>query len=81
MTTVDIGDFGGYSLNLYKITVRLARGPDTIYIIAVNAEDAVKQMRKAYEDVNVLYLESLERLAGSFFASEEAQAILMPPAD
>lgn len=76
MTTVDLGEFGGYSLGLYKVTIRLAGGADTVYVIAVHAEDAVKQMRKAYDDLNVLYLESLERLAGSFFVSEEAEASL-----
>jgi hypothetical protein len=76
MTTVDIGEFGGYSLGLYKATVRLARGSDTVYVIAVQAEDAVKQVRKTYEDLNVLYLESLERLAGSFYVSDEAKTVL-----
>ena len=81
MTTVDLGEFGGYSLNLYQAVIRLARGPDTVYIIAVDAEDALAQIRKAYSDLNVLYLESLERLAGSFYVSEKAQASLKAAAD
>jgi hypothetical protein len=81
MTTEDSGEFGGYSLNLYQAVIRLARGPDAVYIIAVDAEDALVQIRKAYADLNVLYLESLERLAGSFYVSEKAQANFKPAAD
>lgn len=76
MTTVDISEFGGYSLGLYKATVKLAGGTDTVYIIACDAEDAVQEIRKVYADLNVLYIESLDRLAGSFFVSEDAEALL-----
>jgi hypothetical protein len=79
MSAVDIGAFGGYALGLYKVTVRLAGGSDTAYVIACDAEDAVKQVRKATEDLNVLYLESLERLAGTFYVSEEAEAVFRSP--
>ena len=79
MSAVDIGEFGGYALGLYKVTVRLTGGSDTAYIIACDAEDAVKQVRKATEDLNVLYLESLERLAGTFYVSEDAAEVLGSP--
>jgi hypothetical protein len=78
MTTFDIREFGGYSLGLYKATVRLSGGSDEIYVIATDAEDAMKQVRRALEDLNVLYLESLERLAGAFYVSEAAEAVLKP---
>jgi hypothetical protein len=77
----DIGKFGGYSLNLYRAVVRLTGGTDAVYIIALHAEDAVKQIRKAYADLNVLYIESLERVAGSFFVSEDAEAVLKAAED
>ena len=81
MTTVDIGEFGGYVLGLYKVNVRLAGGSDTAYVIACDAEDAVKQIRKATADLNVLYLESLERLAGTFFVSDAAEEVLRTPSE
>jgi hypothetical protein len=81
MTTVDIGEYGGHSLNLYQAVTRLAMGSDTIYIIAVDAEDALAQIRKAYADLNVLYVESLERLAGSIYVSEKAETNFKAAAD
>jgi hypothetical protein len=81
MTTVNIREFGGYELSIFKTTVRLAGGMDTVYVIAVHSEDAVRQVRRAYEDLNVLYLESLERLTGSFYISEEARAVMKAPTE
>lgn len=68
----NITEIGGFSLMLFKATVKLAKGTDTCYIVARNVEDAVQQVRKAYDDLNVLYIESVERLTGTIFFSEAA---------
>ena len=71
-TMSNIAELGGYSLMLFRATVRLARGTDTCYVVAQSVEDAVQQVRKAYDDLNVLYIESVERLTGTLFLSEAA---------
>ena len=63
-------------LNLFKATIRLARGTDTCHIVARDVEDAVQQVRKAYEDLNVLYIESISRVGGSLFISQAAKDVL-----
>jgi hypothetical protein len=68
----NIAELGGYSLMLFRATVRLARGTDTCYVVAQSVEDAVLQVRKAYDELNVLYIESVERLTGTLFLSEAA---------
>ena len=64
------------SLNLFKATIRLARGADTCHIVSRDLEDAVQQLRQAYEDLNVLYIESIERVGGPLFVTAAAVGVL-----
>ena len=73
---IDISQYGGFSLGLYVAEVRLAGGADEVFVVACNIEDAIAQLRKAFEDLNVLYIASVERIAGSFFVSDEAAKTL-----
>ena len=72
----DITEIGGFTLMLFKATVKLAKGTDTCYVVARNVEDAVHQVRTAYDELNVLYIESVERLTGTIFFSEAATVAL-----
>lgn len=69
---IDISQYGGFSLGLYVAEVRLAGGTDEVFVVACDIEDAIGQIRKAFDDLNVLYIASVERIAGSFFVSDEA---------
>lgn len=73
---IDINQYGGYSLGLYVAEVRLAGGTDEVFVVACDIEDAIKQIRKAFDELNVLYIVSVERISGSFFVSEEAAKAL-----
>jgi hypothetical protein len=73
----DIAEIGAYTVGLYKAATRLSGATDTCFIVACDIEDAVEQVREAYADANVLYVQSLERLAGVVFVSKEAKDILL----
>lgn len=66
----------GSGLNLFKAAIRLAGGTDTCHIVARDLEDAVQHVRKAYEDLNVLYVESITRVGGLLFVSQKAKEVL-----
>ncbi len=72
-----IAEIGAYTLALFKVNTKLSGATDTRYIIARDMEDAVDQVRKAYADVNVLYIESVERLTGMIFISQQAKGVLL----
>jgi hypothetical protein len=72
----EVVETSGSGLNLFKATIRLARGTDTCHIVARDVEDAVQQVRKAYEDLNVLYIESIARVGGLLFVSQAAKEVL-----
>lgn len=72
----NIAEIDAYRSTLFKATIKLAGATDTCYVLACDVEDAVAQMRKAYADLNVLFIESIERLTGTVFISPEAQGIL-----
>jgi hypothetical protein len=72
----DAVDLGGSALNLFKVTTRLARGADVSHVVARDVEDALQQAREAYEDLNVLYIEAIERVGGSLFVSKAAKDTL-----
>jgi hypothetical protein len=65
-----------YNVALFKVTIRLSGATDTCYVIARHTEDAVQQVRREYADFNVLYIASIERLAGTVRISAEAKEIL-----
>jgi hypothetical protein len=73
---IDISQYGGFSLGLYVAEVRLAGGTDEVFVVACDIEDAIEQIHRAFDDLNVLYIASVERIAGSFFVSDEAAKIL-----
>jgi phosphomevalonate kinase len=73
---IDINQYGGFSLGLYMAEVRLAGGTDEIFVVACDIEDAIEQIHKAFDDLNVLYISSVERIAGSFFVSDAAAKTL-----
>jgi hypothetical protein len=65
-----------YNFALFKVTVKLSGATDTCYVIARHTEDAVREVRQAYTDFNVLYLEAIERLSGEIYVSDEAKEAL-----
>lgn len=64
---------GASALNLFKVAIKLARGTDTCHVVARDVEDAIKQVRHEYADLNVLYIESIARVGGSLFISKQAK--------
>ena len=66
-----------YPMALYQATVKLSGATDTCYIVARHTEDAVQQVREAYADFNVLFIHSVERLAGTILISQEAKEGLL----
>jgi hypothetical protein len=63
-------------LNLFKATIRLAGGSDTCHVVSRDLEDAIRQLREAYEDLNVLYIESVERVGGPLFVTTTAAEVV-----
>ncbi len=60
-----------FEATLFKATIRLSGATDSTYVLARNMEDAVDQVRKAHADMNVLYIQSVERLAGTVYITPE----------
>jgi hypothetical protein len=65
-----------YEVHLYKATVRLSAATDTCYVLATDVEDAVRQIRHSFADLNVLYVVSIERVSGTVYVSGAAHAAL-----
>jgi len=66
-----------YELAVFKVTIKLSGATDTCYIVARHTEDAVQQVRAAYADFNVLFIQSVERIAGMILISKEAKERLL----
>jgi hypothetical protein len=66
-----------YELALFKATVKLSGATDTCYIVARHTEDAVQQVRAGYAEFNVLFIQSVERVAGTILISQEAKEGLL----
>jgi hypothetical protein len=65
-----------YEVALYSAAIKLAGATDTVFILARDMEDAVDQIRESYADMNVLFIESVERLSGTVYVSKNATKYL-----
>ncbi len=73
----NLAETDAYTVAIFKAVVKLSAATDTCYVLARDIEDAVKHIYDAYDEFNVLYFESVERLAGMVFISPGAKQGLL----
>jgi hypothetical protein len=65
-----------YEVGVYRLMMKLSGTTEEIYVVAHDVNDAVDYINLAYADMNVLYIDSVERLSGAIFVTTGAKETL-----